>query len=275
MPSIGAKRRDFLGNTSKFFIAHANIKINIGWEMEVIKIITEFFLVSMVFSYTLFSPIASSKLTGNGFIKLISNLSIGLLALAIIVNLHSGLVYKIISAIAIVFISFFHRDDKNWVMWGLYGLVVVLLGIHLNSFSNHNILNAFFLFSSTIFLGIITYAMTLGHWYLVVPKLSEKPLKIAAIITWIILALKLSIMTFSIINHQEFFSNADAFQSIIVIMRILFGYVVILAMSIFNWKLICLRSIQSSTGILYAMTFFVFIGELISGYLYFNFGLLI
>jgi hypothetical protein len=275
MPSIGAKRRDFLGNTSKFFIAHANIKTNIGWEMEVIKIITEFFLVSMVFSYTLFSPIASSKLTGNGFIKLISNLSIGLLALAIIVNAHSGLVYKIISAIAIVFISFFHRDDKNWVMWGLYGLVVVLLGIHLNSFSNHNTLNAFFLFSSTIFLGIITYAMTLGHWYLVVPKLSEKPLKIAAIITWIILVLKLIIMTFSIINHLEFFTNTDAFQSTIVIMRILFGYVVILIMSIFNWKLVSLRSIQSSTGILYAMTFFVFIGELISGYLYFNFGLLI
>jgi hypothetical protein len=117
--------------------------------------------------------------------------------------------------------------------------------------------------------------MTLGHWYLVVPKLSEKPLKTAAIITWIILFIKIGIMLFSLLTNREFFENADAFLSVIVLMRILFGYVVILAMSIFNWKLVKLRSIQSSTGILYAMTFFVFMGELISTYLYFHYGLLI
>jgi hypothetical protein len=136
-------------------------------------------------------------------------------------------------------------------------------------------MNGIFLFSSTLLLGIITYAMTLGHWYLVVPKLSEKPLKVAAIITWIILAIKISISAFTYLNNKDFFENADAFSSIIVIMRITFGYVAILAMSIFNWKLVKIRSIQSSTGILYAMTFFVFIGELISAYLYFNNGLLL
>lgn len=78
--------------------------------MEVIKIITEFFLVSMVFSYTLFSPIASSSLTGNGFIKLISNLSIGLLVLAIIINPLSGLSFKLISAFFLIIISTFHKS---------------------------------------------------------------------------------------------------------------------------------------------------------------------
>jgi hypothetical protein len=243
--------------------------------MEVIKIITEFFLVSMAFSYTLFSPIASSRLTGNGFIKLISNLSIGILVLAIIVMPGSGLVYKAISAIAILLISLYHRDEKSWLMWGLYALVILLLGTYILTLSKNNILNAVFLFSSTTFLGIITYAMTLGHWYLVVPKLSEKPLKTAAIFTWIILAIKISIMFFSSHNKREFLDNADAFNFIILIMRILFGYAVVLVMSIFNWRLVGLRSIQSSTGVLYAMTFFVFIGELISGYLYFNYGLLI
>jgi hypothetical protein len=152
---------------------------------------------------------------------------------------------------------------------------VLLLGRYILTLSKNNLLNAVFLFSSTTFLGIITYAMTLGHWYLVVPKLSEKPLKTAAIFTWIILAIKISIMFFSSHNKREFLDNADAFNFIILIMRILFGYAVVLVMSIFNWRLVGLRSIQSSTGVLYAMTFFVFIGELISGYLYFNYGLLI
>lgn len=243
--------------------------------MEVIKIITEFFLVSMVFSYTLFSPIASSSLTGNGFIKLISNLSIGLLVLAIIINPLSGLSFKLISAFFLIIISTFHQEQKSWPMWGLYACVVILLGSHLLSFSKNNLLNAVFLFSSTLLLGIITYAMTLGHWYLVVPKLSEKPLKIAAVLTWLILIIKLTIASITIFTHQEYLANADAFHFIIIIMRITFGYLVVLGMSLFNWKLIKLRSIQSSTGVLYAMTFFVFIGELISGYLYFNYGLLL
>ena len=243
--------------------------------MEVVKIIAEFFLVSLAFSYTLFSPVASSELTGNGFIKLISNLSIGILVLAIIVMPHTGLALKMVTTTALVLISVYHRDQKNAIMWGLYGIIVALLAWHISRLANNNLLNGVFLFSSATFLGIITYAMTLGHWYLVVPKLSEKPLKIAAIITWIIFAIKILIMIFTLLNNKDFFENADAFSSIIVIMRITFGYVAILAMSFFNWKLVNLRSIQSSTGILYAMTFFVFIGELISAYLYFNNGLLI
>lgn len=256
-------------------MAHANIKPHAGREMEVIKIITEFFLVSLAFSYTLFSPVASSSLTGNGFIRLISNLSIALLGIALVVNFQSGLLLKAIAAIAIVLITYFHQDQKSKLMWGLYVIVVVSLGIYLFSFAKGNVLNTIFLFSSTLFLGIITYAMTLGHWYLVVPKLSEKPLKVAAIITWIILAIKLCIVGFTFYTQQEMLNEADAFLSVILLMRIVFGYVVILAMSIFNWKLVKLRSIQSSTGILYAMTFFLFIGELISTYLYFHYGILI
>jgi hypothetical protein len=243
--------------------------------MEVVKIIAEFFLISMAFGYTLFSPIANSNLTGNGFIKLISNLSVGILVLAIIVMPNSGLAIKIISTIAVILVSVFHQDQKNFLMWGLYVVIVGGLGFFLASFAHHNLMNGIFLFSSVLFLGIITYAMTLGHWYLVVPKLSEKPLKVAAIITWIILAIKIAISVFTYLTNKDFFENADAFSSIIVIMRITFGYVAILAMSIFNWKLVKIRSIQSSTGLLYAMTFFVFIGELISAYLYFNNGLLL
>ena len=243
--------------------------------MEVIKIIAEFFLVSLAFSYTLFSPIAPSSLTGNGFIKLISNISISCLVLVLILNPVSGLVFKAVPAILLILVTFYHADHKGKLMWLLYFLITILLGYYLFSFSKNNPINTLFLFSSTLLIGIITYAMTLGHWYLVVPKLSEKPLKIAAIITWIILAVKFIIAGFTIVSKSAELQEADAFLSVVLIMRITFGYIVILIMSIFNWKLVKLRSIQSSTGILYAMTFFIFIGELISTYIYFTYGLLL
>jgi hypothetical protein len=123
--------------------------------------------------------------------------------------------------------------------------------------------------------------MILGHWYLVVPKLSEKPLKIAALFTWAILAIKIIWSSYSLYNNYAFFEEQTqlgagyAFNWMLLSMRVSFGYLVILGMSFFNWKLLKLRSIQSSTGILYAMTFFVFIGELVSTYIFFNYGLYI
>jgi hypothetical protein len=179
---------------------------------------------------------------------------------------------------ALTMITFFHRDDKTTPMWGLYAIVVLALGADLYLFAPQ-VKNALFLFSSSLMLGIITYAMVLGHWYLVVPKLSEKPLLIAALITWAVLALKIIFSALSVYKHFDFFESQTtlgagyAFNWLLLTMRFSFGYLVIMVMSIFNWKLVRIRSIQSSTGILYAMTFFVFVGELISTYLFFNYGL--
>jgi hypothetical protein len=253
--------------------------------MENVKIIADFFLVSLAWSFILFSPIASSKLTGNGFIKLISNLATGSLVISVIVSLLSHVAVnspffylKVIALISLVLTSLFHRDEKSTLMWVLYAIIVSTLGFDLYLFSPQ-VSNSLFLISSSLLLGIITYAMVLGHWYLVVPKLSEKPLLVAALITWGILALKIIFSTLSIYKHFDFFESQTtlgagyAFNWLLLSMRVSFGYLVILGMSIFNWKLVRIRSIQSSTGILYAMTFFIFVGELISTYLFFNYGL--
>jgi hypothetical protein len=253
--------------------------------MENVKIIADFFLVSLAWSFILFSPIASSKLTGNGFIKLISNLATGSLVISVIVSLLSHVAVnspffylKVIALISLVLTSLFHRDEKSTLMWVLYAIIVSTLGFDLYLFSPQ-VSNSLFLISSSLLLGIITYAMVLGHWYLVVPKLSEKPLLVAALITWGILALKIIFSALSIYKHFDFFESQTtlgagyAFNWLLLSMRVSFGYLVILGMSIFNWKLVRIRSIQSSTGILYAMTFFIFVGELISTYLFFNYGL--
>ena len=254
--------------------------------MANVKIIAEFFLISIAWTLTLFSPIASSQLTGNGLIKLLANISIGSLAIALIINFLSmdvftlSLALKFTSLVGLVAITLFHRDQKTPFMWLMYALVVIALGFHIVLFSPL-ILNSLFLISSSLLLGIILYSMTLGHWYLVVPKLSEKPLKIAAVITWIILIPKILLSLITTYKHFNFFEEQTslgsgyAFNWLLLTMRMSFGYLVILGMSLFNWKLVKMRSIQSSTGILYAMTFFIFIGELVSLFIFFNFGLFI
>lgn len=256
--------------------------------MDNVKLIAEFFLISLGLTYTAFSPIANSQLTGNGFIRLISNVSIGSMVVALIINLVSGgnissleNLLKVISLIALILTTLFHKDVKSILMWGLYSVVVLCLSYHILLIAKFHLAHFVFLMGSTALLGIITYSMTLGHWYLVVPKLSERPLAIAALITWFILFVKVIISSQAIMQNLGFFAentslgSGYAFNWMLLLMRTLFGYIVIFGMSLFNWKLVRMRSIQSSTGVLYAMTFFVFVGELISNYIFFNYGLLI
>jgi hypothetical protein len=253
-----------------------------------IKTIADFFLLSVAGSMILFSPIASSRLTGNGLIKLLTNVAIGALVISIVIQIISaGLFFshilnlKISTLFAMMLITTLHQDDKSKLMWGLYGVASIIPLYLVAALVSFQALPTIFLISASLLLGVITYSMTLGHWYLVVPKLSETPLKIAAIITWIILGAKILWSSYSIYSHYDFFEEQTmlgagyAFNWMLLLMRLSFGYAVIAGMSYFNWKLLKLRSIQSSTGILYAMTFFVFIGELVSTYIFFNYGLYI
>lgn len=257
--------------------------------VDSIQLIADFFLLSVAWSLVLFSPIASSKLTGAGLIKLLSNTAIGAVVLSIVVHftvpgaptLFLGL--KILALVLLIGVTTLHQDTKTPFMWILYAILILIfpyLLAHLQGFLSQP-RPVLFIFSAALFLGVITYSMLLGHWYLVVPKLSAKPLMVAAVITWIILAVKILWSAYSIYTHYEFFEENTqmgagyAFNWMLLTMRVSFGYLVILGMSFFNWKLLKLRSIQSSTGILYAMTFFVFVGELVSTYIYFNYGLYI
>lgn len=252
------------------------------------KIIADFFLLSVAWSLVLFSPIASAKLTGAGLIKLLTNTAIGALVISMVVqgisaegmlNLTFGL--KTIGLLGFILITTFHTDDKSPLMWVIYAILSVLFAYLICGLVSFQLIPSIFIISASLLLGIITYAMLLGHWYLVVPKLSAHPLKIAAIITWAILAVKIIWSGYTLYSHYDFFEEQTqlgagyAFNWMLLTMRVSFGYLVILGMSIFNWKLLQLRSIQSSTGILYAMTFFVFIGEMVSTYIYFNYGLFI
>jgi hypothetical protein len=104
----------------------------------------------------------------------------------------------------------------------------------------------------------------------VVPKLSERPLKICIYVLWAILVFKVCLSFWGFFHSPV--SMQDSFNLILFSMRMVWGYVIIGILSVFAYKLIKIRSIQSATGVLYVMTFFVLVGELISNYLFFRFG---
>ena len=253
--------------------------------MLTIQMICENFLLQMALGLIALTPIASSRLTGAGFIRLSSFLSMGLVILSLLLHL-SYASWKspqaIVLATSILFLFVhgqFHRDQKGPFMWILYALSSFLLLYALTLFHNFDLRVLSYILLSTFLMGSVVYAMVLGHWYLVVPKLSTRPLKISLVFLWIFLGLKLIESTYGLVESWDsFFATTGqikgfSFNWMRLLMRVGWGYLVLGIMSVFTWKLVRLRSIQSATGMLYAMTFFIFVGELISNYLYFENGI--
>ncbi|PIK14077.1 hypothetical protein [Halobacteriovorax sp. JY17] len=249
--------------------------------------VAEFFFMTLALGVGMFTWIASSKMTGAGFQKLISSVCLGSAVTALLIHLSYGTftdpltrVYYI-SIVALFLIRQLHKDEKSIFMWILFAVHNLALLYLLMDFQNGWSSQFRFGVSSAILLGIITYAMILGHYYLVVPRLSEKPLKVSILILWAILAIKVIWSGYETYLNWGFFKEFTqlgggyAFNWLMLTMRVGWGYVVIFAMSIFTWKLVKIRSTQSATGVLYAMTIFVFVGELVSAYLFFKYGLLI
>ncbi|WP_372653490.1 hypothetical protein [Halobacteriovorax sp.] len=249
--------------------------------------VAEFFFMTLALGVGMFTWIASSKLTGAGFQQLINSVCLGSTAIALAIHLSYGtftdplsIIYYIAAA-AFLLIRQLHKDEKSVFMWILFITHNLALLYLLMDFLNGWSSQFRFGLSSTILLGVITYAMILGHYYLVVPKLSVRPLKISILILWAILAVKIIWSSYETYLNWGFFKEFTqlgggyAFNWLMLTMRVGWGYVVIFAMSIFTWKLVKIRSTQSATGVLYAMTIFVFVGELVSAYLFFKYGLLI
>lgn len=251
------------------------------------QIITHFFLLSLAFGTQLLSPVVSTKLTGVGFYKLGTSIVLASLVLALGVDyfMEPGLTqvqwicYGILVATnAITFI--FHKDQKNLLMWGLYILQVItfsVLAFHVFAFDPVWIV---FFFMSMVLLGISNFSMLLGHYYLVVPKLSEEPLIYCLYIFWVSFFLKIIsslAIIFSIgapyLEEGTLMGDGYMYNWLFISMRYLWGFVAPVILSFFTFRLCKIRSIQSATGVLYIIEFFVIVGELISVYLMAKHGL--
>ena len=235
--------------------------------MSFVSSLAGFFCHSLGMGIAAFSVLADSEKTGSGLVKLI--FSISLAALLLCLPLTRDWWYFLPASFCLL-IRFFHGEKKNAFIWMLYFLQLgVLLWLTFKVFGG------FFALSSSALLGVVTYAMVLGHWYLVTPRLSEKPLLRAFFLMWGILALKLGSSLWLFWERPELFYGWGSFDLMILTMRLLWGYLMLVGLGFYGHRLVKMRSIQSATGVLYVMTFFVFAGEILSRYLYRQFGVLL
>ncbi len=255
--------------------------------MATVLMLTEFFLMALAFGVGAFSFLADTRETGAGFLRIVMSICGGSSLIALILHLTYGtftdpqsFMYYI-ALLCFVLIYFFHQDKKSPLMWVLFAVHNIAFTLLVFLINNSNWEQFFFALTSILFLGSVTYAMVMGHWYLVTPKLSEKPLKIALYFTWAFFIIKVGFTVISYLEAGDFFAvntmagGGYAFNWMMLAMRVGWGYIVLGIMSYFAYKLIAMRSIQSATGMLYAMTFFVFVSELISNYMFFEYGLYI
>lgn len=255
--------------------------------MATILMLTEFFLVALALGVGAFSFLADTKETGAGFLKVVSALCGSCAFIALILHLRYGTfldpqsVLYYVGILSFLFIYLFHKDQKSFLMWGLYAVHNIAFTLLVFLMNNSNWEQFLFAFSSILFLGSVTYAMVMGHWYLVTPRLSEKPLKIALYFMWALFLIKLGFSVNGYLEAGDYFVQGTmkgggySFNWMMLAMRAGWGYLVLGIMSYFAYRLVAMRSIQSATGMLYAMTFFVFVGELVSNYLFYEYGLLL
>jgi hypothetical protein len=251
------------------------------------QIITHTFLLALSFGTQLFAPVVNTKLTGVGFYKLGISIVLASLMLAFgtyyfmypgIDAISAGLYIFLILSNTATYIL--HRDEKSWLMWAIYLLQICsFIALIFYTYLPHPSWIMFFVLSSLL-LGISNFAMILGHYYLVVPKLTEEPLIYCLFIFWSIIFIKmiasLTILFTSaapFLAEGSYLGDGYIYNWLFISMRWLWGYIAPLILSFFTFRLCKIRSIQSATGVLYIIEFFVIVGELISIYLMAKHGL--
>lgn len=246
------------------------------------------FLLALAYGTQLFSPVVSTRLTGVGFYKLGNSIVLASLTFAF-GSMFFMMGYQadpvggwcmgiLLSTNIMTYV--WHRDHKSWLIWLLYVIQIVtftLFVFHMFADSPQWIM---FFFYTAALIGISNFSMILGHYYLVVPKLSEEPLIYCLYILWTVIFLRLmSSLAVMMGPGSSFLVEATpigegyTYNWLFISMRYLWGYLAPLILSLFTFRLCKLRSLQSATGVLYIVEFFVIVGELISIYLMAKHGL--
>jgi hypothetical protein len=164
------------------------------------------------------------------------------------------------------------RIHRPWFLWSCFGLAFVsgLAGIAYFPWVGQDrwLLMAVHALIAALALGAVILAMMLGHWYLVIPRLSIAPLKRYSgsyILLTALTALEL------ILNYTIYVGWGQApvtlaghhlnEEFLFLIFRVSWGVLVPLGMAYWIWETVRMKSTQSATGILYAAMVCTMIGE--------------
>lgn len=122
-------------------------------------------------------------------------------------------------------------------------------------------------------------AMMLGHWYLIQPTLSIKELKRITFLMIVFLVIRWGFASWKLFGIVEGLTELDIYRyfmkvpGVFVLMRYVWGLLGALILSILVWRTLSIRSTQSATGILYVVVVACLVGEILSVYLAFYFGM--
>ncbi|MGH2468038.1 MAG: hypothetical protein ACRDGL_09985, partial [Candidatus Limnocylindrales bacterium] len=121
-------------------------------------------------------------------------------------------------------------------------------------------------------------AMVLGHWYLVTPHLSERPLVLAArLLTGVIAVQVLLFIVWSAagVGSGRPFGALVGAAAVFVWLRLLVGLLFPLALSWMAWQTARTRSMESATGLLYLDLAAVAAGTIVAAGLWLGPGILV
>jgi DMSO reductase anchor subunit len=133
----------------------------------------------------------------------------------------------------------------------------------------------FAVLAGSLSLGSVVAGLSLGHWYLVAPTLSVRPLIrltflcLGAIVAQLVLLPGLLLVAGAAAPRvPSLFSEHALFFSV----RVVFGLLVPLAVTVMVWRTARIRSLDSATGLLYIAAALILAGEISARTLYFLTG---
>ncbi|MBI2760033.1 MAG: hypothetical protein HYX51_01240 [Chloroflexi bacterium] len=125
-------------------------------------------------------------------------------------------------------------------------------------------------------LGAVSLGMTLGHWYLVTPRLPERPLNELTFLLLVIIAVQSVLVLINVLLPvNELPVSADATQvslgaNIWFWLRVGVGLLFPLALAFMAWQSSVVRAMMSATGLLYLAMGAVLAGEVLARALLFS-----
>jgi hypothetical protein len=247
------------------------------------------FMMSLSIGALLFMPSFQSRLTGRGIVRIFLWLSLLSLTLGMAVLKISAVPFSIpilLGMAALYGISFLPSDDRRskfeYIVTPL--LICFLVGNCYVTLKNLGVQSSYDfagLFLTMVIIGNITFAMILGHWYLVVPKLTVRPLLLCLQALFPLLGAKALLSFYELSKHTHFFQEfaesgpGFSFAWVMLLVRYGMGLLGLSILAFFTWRLVRMRSTQSATGIFYVMVIFCFFSEIVSLYSFFAYGYLI
>jgi len=131
------------------------------------------------------------------------------------------------------------------------------------------------LLAGALSLGAVSLGMTLGHWYLVTPRLPEQPLNRITLLLLIVLAAQTLFVVANLFIPARYVpaidgSESGLLQNPVLWLRLGIGLLFPLALAYMAWQSSVIRAMMSATGLLYIAMGGVLAGEVLARALLFS-----